>query len=94
MSTEAFIEVVRKGGATARIRADFITALIEMEIKEGDNGKFKDIVQIHLGANSYIAVQDDSIDEIWNKMCQAMGRKLHYVAEVAPDYPGHPNYKG
>lgn len=94
MANECFIEIIRKGGGRCRIRADFITALIEMEVKNGNEGKFVKVVQIHTGANSFIHCQNDSLDDIWNKINQAMGRRMTCVNSVSSDYPGHPEYAG
>ena len=89
MANEAFIEVNRKGGGKARIRADAITALVEVDPKETE--RQKPVVQIHLGPNNFITVQDEPLPAIWNKMCQALGsRQIPCISETAPEFPGHP----
>ena len=97
MATECFIEVIRKdangaldGYCVARIRADFITAIMEVETKDGTS--FKKHIRLHLGTNNYVDCQAETLGSIWNKMNQAAGRPLFAVKEVSPDYPGHPDY--
>lgn len=88
---ECFIEVNRKGGGKARIRADFITALIEVDPKETD--RTKPVVQVHLGTNSFITVQDEPLWAIWNKMIQAFGgRNIVCIDTVSDEVPGHPRF--
>lgn len=97
MTTECWVEVTRKdangkfdGYCVARIRADFISAIIEVETK--DSGNLKKHVRLHLGTNNFVDCQDETLASIWNKMNQAMGRKLYYIRDVSPGYPGHPDY--
>lgn len=82
-----FIETERKGGGRLRLRADYITGLMEVEVKEGD--KYKKLIRVHLGSNNHIDVEGETLDSMWNKMCQAMGRNLVVVAQTAPGFPGH-----
>ena len=97
MGGECFIEVVRKdangksdGYCVARIRADFVTAIIEVETK--NDTSFKKFVRLHLGNNNFVDCQNESLGSVWNKMNQAFGHALRVVGTVSPDYPGHPDY--
>lgn len=88
---EAFIEVNRKGGGVARLRADMITALIELDPTEKD--RFKPIVQVHIGTNTFVTVQDEPMWAIWNKMIQALGgRAIVCISETSDEVPGHPDF--
>lgn len=86
----SFIEAKRKGGSNIRVRADLISALIPVEIKEGD--KYKHPIRLHLGTNNYVDVENETLDTVWNKMCQALGKNLVLIGCVTEDYPGHPDY--
>lgn len=89
MANEAFIEVNRKGGGKARLRADMITALIDVEPKPTDGSK--PCVQVHIGTNTYVTVQDEPMWAIWNKIIQALGgRQLPCITETSREIPGHP----
>ena len=91
MNNEAFMEVNRKGGGLARIRADIITAFIEIEPAEKD--KFKPLVKIHIGTNMYITVQDEPLWSLWNKYIQATGgRQVPVITEASVEIPGHPDF--
>lgn len=91
MAHECFIEVNRKGGGVARVRADAITAVIEVITPEPDRGK--PTIQLHLGANNFIIVQDEPLWSIWNKMIQALGgRQIPCITLASPDIPGHPEF--
>jgi hypothetical protein len=75
---EAFIEVNRKGGG-----------LIDVEPKEFE--KTKPCVQVHLGTNTFVTVQDEPMWSIWNKMIQALGgRNVPVITEASTEIPGHP----
>ena len=88
MTHAAFIQVARKDadGCVARIRADMICAIVEMEIKNGTS--YKKVVRLHLGVNNFIDCETETLDSVWNKINQAMGFPLHVVDSVSPDYPG------
>lgn len=89
MPNEAFIEVNRKSGGKARIRADAITAFVEVEIKEDDRNK--PTIQIHIGANSFVVVKDEPLWALWNKTCVALGgRDIMCVSEPSVEHPTHP----
>lgn len=88
---EAFIEVTRKGGGKARLRADIITAFIEVDPKEPDRSK--PVVQVHIGTNTFVTVQDEPLWMLWNKYVQAIGgRNITCITTVSDQAPGHPNF--
>lgn len=91
MANESFMEVNRKGGGKARIRADIITAFIEVIPAEPDRSK--PFVQIHIGVNTFITVQDEPMWALWNKYIQATGgRNVPCVTDVSEQVAGHPNF--
>lgn len=91
MANESFIEVTRKGGGKARLRADTITAFIEVDPKEPD--KAKPVVQVHIGTNTFVTVQDEPLWALWNKYVQAVGgRNITCITSVSDEAPGHPNF--
>jgi hypothetical protein len=71
MAGECFIEVNRKGGGLCRLRADMITAFIEVD--PGEKDRNKPCVQVHIGTNTYVTVQDEPLSVLWNKYIQALG---------------------
>jgi len=77
-------------GLTVRLRADFVTAVVETLTKEGD--KFIPGVRLHLGNNNHIDVIDETVDSVWNKLAQATSSNMPVIDTVSPDYPGHPDY--
>lgn len=91
MANESFMEVNRKGGGKALVRADIITAFIEVIPNEPDRSK--PVVQIHVGTNTFITVQDEPLWALWNKYVQALGgRNITCITEVSEQAPGHPNF--
>lgn len=84
MAGESFIEVTRKGGGKCRIRADTITAFIEVDPKEPDRSK--PVVQVHIGTNTFVTVQDEPLWMLWNKYIQAIGgRNVACITEVSEE---------
>lgn len=91
MAAESFIEVNRKGGGKALLRADIITAFIEVIPNEPDRSK--PVVQIHVGTNTFVTVQDEPLWALWNKYIQATGgRNIPCISQVSDQAPGHPNF--
>lgn len=75
---------------TVRIRADFVTAVMETMTKVGT--KEHQGVLIQLGNNNHVNVVDETVDSVWNKVLQALGTNMPLITEASPDYPGHPDY--
>lgn len=84
----------KSGGPSAmlavRIRADFVTAVMESWVKVGDKGKL--IIRLQLGNNNHVDVVDETLESVYNKICVAIGSGMPVVTQTSPDYPGHPDY--
>lgn len=51
-------------------------------------------VRLHLGYGVTVDIYSETLDEVWNKISQALGRRINVFSEVTPGYPGHPDYRG
>lgn len=90
-----FIETRKRGPngkGRVRIRADAITGLVETFVVEGVKDNIR-VMRVHLGSNGFLDLEDETMDTLWNKLNQAIGRKLVVVEDTSPEYPGHPVYE-
>lgn len=86
----SWIDAIRRGGCLVRIRADFVTAILETDEKVGDKRRMG--VRVQLGNNNHVDLEDETVDSVWNKVSQAIGQTMPVTADISPDYPGHPDY--
>jgi len=92
----SWIQCVRQSSSRAditlsvRIRADFVTMVMETLTKAGD--KYKPGVRIHLGNNNHVDVVEDTMESVCNKISVAMGSGMTLITEPSPDYAGHPDF--
>lgn len=88
----AFIECRLRSNGKARIRADFITAIITTYTSEHGNDHIL-VLRLHLGHNNFIDIKDETLESLWNKLVQALGTNPAVIGETSAAYPGHPDYK-
>ena len=89
----SWIECARRSSRVnlpVRIRADFVTMVLETLTKEGD--KYIPGVRIHLGNSNHIDVVEETMETVWNKLSVAMGAAPTVVSALSPEWPGHPDY--
>jgi len=88
----AFIECRLRGGGKARIRADAITGVITLYVKENAKDNIL-VIRLHIGHNIFYDVKDESLDSVWNKMAQALRvSTLPCIGATSANYVGHEDY--